>query len=104
MGLADDLTPFFNLDEHAVEAAIQTPQGAALRTIKVILSLPVGEVQVGAGEVAHLQPSFQCATSDLQGVIKNYLAVIGGATYKVVRRENDGTGLSTVWLMKVNAG
>lgn len=96
----DDLTPFFNLDEHAVEAAIQTPQGAAVRTIKVILSLPVGEVQVGAGEVAHLQPTFQCPTSDLAGVKKDYIAVIAGTTYRVVRRENDGTGLSTVWMVK----
>lgn len=104
MGLADDLTPFFNLDEHAVEAAIQTPQGVAVRTIKVILSVPVGEVQVGAGEVAHLQPTFQCPTAELAGVKKDYKAVIAGTTYAVVRRENDGTGLSTVWLTKVNAG
>lgn len=96
----DDLTPFFNLDEHAVEAVIKTPQGAAVRTIKVIFSEPVGEMPVGAGEVAHAQPTFQCPTADLQGVIKGYLAVIGGTTYKVVRRENDGAGLSTVWLTK----
>lgn len=100
MPVSEDLTPFFSLDEHAVEAALQTPEGAAVKMIKGILSVPVGEVAVGAGEVTHLQPSFQCATSDLQGVIKNYLAVVGGTTYRVVRRENDGTGLSTVWLMK----
>lgn len=96
----EDLTPFFNLDEHAVEAAIRTPQGVAVRTIKVILSVPVGEVQVGEGEVAHLQPTFQCATADLEGVRKDYVAVIAGTTYRVVRRENDGTGLSTAWLRK----
>ena len=96
----EDLSPFFNLDEHAVEAAIKTPAGEAVRTIRVILSLPVGEVQVGAGEVAHLQPSFQAPTADLAGVTKNYTATIEGTTYGVVRRENDGTGLSTVWLVK----
>ena len=100
MPIGEDLTPFFNLDEHAVEAAIQTPAGVAVRTIKVILSVPVGEVQVGEGEVTHLQPTFTCATADLAGVKKNYLAVIAGTTYKVVRRENDGTGLSTVWLAR----
>jgi hypothetical protein len=98
--LNEDLTPFFNLDEHAVEAAIKTPESVAVRTVKVILSLPVGEMQVGAGEVAHLQPSFQCPTAELEGVTKNYLAVVGGVTYRVVRRENDGTGLSTVFLGK----
>jgi hypothetical protein len=96
----DDLTPFFNLDEHAVEAAIQTPEDVAVRTIKVILSVPVGEVQVGQGEVTHLQPTFQCATSDLVGVKKDYIAIIASTTYRVVRRENDGTGLSTAWLRK----
>lgn len=100
MPVGDDLTPFFNLDEHAVEAALKTPEGAAVRTIKVILSVPVGEVAVGAGEVTHLQPTFQCATSDLAGVKKDYIAVIAGVTYRVVRRENDGTGLSTAWLSK----
>ncbi len=96
----EDLTPFFNPDEHAVAAFIQTPDGAAVGTVKVILSLPVGEMQVGAGQVAHLQPSFQAPTADLEGVRKGYEATIGGTTYAVVRRENDGTGLSTVWLSK----
>lgn len=95
-----DPSVFFNLDDFAVEAAIKTPEGADVRTIKVILSLPVGEVQVGAGEVAHLQPSFQAPTADLEGVRKGYKATIDGTTYAVVRRENDGTGLSTVWLSK----
>lgn len=100
MPVGEDLAPFFSLDEHAVEAALKTPQGAAVRTVRVILSLPVGEVQVGAGEVTHLRPSLLCATSDLEGVRENYLAVIGGATYAVVRRENDGTGLTTAWLRR----
>ncbi|HEX7958085.1 MAG TPA: hypothetical protein VF508_14150 [Pyrinomonadaceae bacterium] len=97
----EDLTPFFNLDEHAVEAAIKTPEGAAVRAIKVILSLPVQEMAVGqGGEVAHLQPNFQCPTADLEGVRQRYIAVIEGTTYRVVRRENDGTGLSTVFMVK----
>jgi len=98
--VGEDLRPFFNLDEHAVEAALKTPSGDAVRTINVILSVPVGEVQIGEAEVTHLQPTFQAPTADLEGVRKNYLAVIGGTTYKVVRRESDGTGLSTVWLSK----
>lgn len=96
----EDLSPFFSLDEHAVEATFKTPAGVVVRTAGVILSLPVGEVQVGASEVAHLQPSLQCPTADLEGVIKNYRVEVGGDSYRVVRRENDGTGLSTVWLSK----
>lgn len=98
--LGEDLTPFFNLAEHAVAAALKTPEGVAVRTVNVIFWEPVGEVEVGAGEVAHLQPSFQCPTADLEGVRKDYIAVIAGTTYRVVRRENDGTGLSTAWLRK----
>jgi hypothetical protein len=98
--LGEDLSVFFDTDEHAVEAVIQTPQGVLVRTVNVILSLPVGEVAVGAGEVAHLQPSFQAPTAELAGVKKDYIVETGGSTYSVVRRENDGTGLSTVWLRK----
>lgn len=96
----EDLTPFFNLDEHAIEATIKTPAGVLVRTVKVILSLPVGEVAVGDGEVAHLQPTFQAPTAQLTGVKKEYIVEAGGDTYRVVRRENDGTGLSTVWMRK----
>jgi hypothetical protein len=98
--VGEDLSVFFNTDEHAVAAGIQTPQGAPVATIKVILSLPVAEVAVGAGEVAHLQPSFQAPTAELAGVKKDYIVVTGGNTYRVVRRENDGTGLTTVWMRK----
>jgi hypothetical protein len=98
--LGEDLTPFFNTDEHAVEAAIKTPQDVLVRTVNIILSLPVGEVAVGAGEVAHLQPSFQAPTVELVGVKKDYIVETGGNTYRVVRRENDGTGLTTVWMRK----
>lgn len=101
----EDLTPFFNTDEHAVVATISTPQGALVTEANVIFSSPVGEVQVGASEVAHLQPSFQAPTAELAGVKKDYIVTIDNAegfseTYRVVRRENDGTGLSTAWLRK----
>jgi hypothetical protein len=102
----EDLTPFFNTDEHAVEATMQTPQGVLVATANVIFSTPVGELQVGAGEVAHLQPTFQAPTAELTGVKKDYIVRIWNEaesveeTYRVVRRENDGTGLSTVWLRK----
>lgn len=96
----EDLSVFFNPGEFAVAATLKTPEGTPLRTINVILSLPVGELAVGAGEVAHLQPTFQCPTADLEGVRKDYIAEIGADTFRVVRRESDGTGVSTVWLRK----
>jgi hypothetical protein len=98
--LSEDLSVFFDTDGHAVEATISTPQGVPVTTINIILSLPVGEVAVGQGEVAHLQPSLQAPTVELEGVKKNYVVEVGGSTYRVVRRENDGTGLSTVWMSK----
>lgn len=98
--IGEDLHIFFNPDEHAVPAALKTPTGEPLRTVNVIFAVPVEEFQVGVDEVAHQRPTFQCATADLEGVKKNYLAIIGGTTYKVVRRTNDGTGLTTAWLSK----
>lgn len=98
--LGEDLTTFFNLDEHAVAATISTPAGVPVREVNVILSKPVGEVALGAGEVTSLQPSFQAPTAGVQGVKANYIVTIEGETFRVVRRENDGTGLSTVWLRK----
>lgn len=98
--LGEDLSVFFDTDEHAVEATISTPQGVLVMTVNVILSLPVGEVAVGQGEVAHLQPTFQAPTAELAGVKKDYVVETGGSAYSVVRRENDGTGLSTVWMRK----
>lgn len=101
----DDLTPFFDTDAFAVWAEFKTPDGSSVNETKVILSVPVGEVTVGEGEVAHLQPSLQCPTAEIEGVKKGYAVVIDNAdgdpeTYYVVRRESDGAGLSTVWLRK----
>jgi hypothetical protein len=101
----DDLTPFFDTDAFALRADFKTPAGALAAETKVILSLPVGEMTVGAGEVAHVQPSLQCPTAEIEGVRKGYTVTVHNAdattaNYAVVRRENDGTGLSTVWLVK----
>ena len=96
----EELTLFFNPDEHAVTATISTPAGVLVREVNVIFSKPVGEIQVGTAEVTSLQPSFQAPTAELQGVKANYIVTIEGETFRVVRRENDGTGLSTVWLRK----
>ena len=101
----EDLSIFFNADEHAVAATFKTGDGALVREANVILSLPVQEMQVGAGAgVEHLQPSLQCPTADVEGVKKNYIVEVGGSTFRVVRRESDGTGLTTVWLRKESAG
>jgi hypothetical protein len=101
----DDLTPFF--DTFAQWAEFKTPEGALVGGMgtKVILSIPVGEVAVGSGEVAHVQPSLQCPTAAIEGVKKGYTVGVRKAngywdTFEVVRRENDGTGVSTVWLRK----
>ncbi len=100
----DDLTPFFDTDAFALRAEFKTPAGALVSETKVILSIPVGEVTLGPGEVTHLQPSLQCPTAEIGGVKKGYtVTVYDDATttnYTVVRRENDGTGLSTAWLVK----
>lgn len=101
----DDLTPFFDTDAFALRAEFKTPAGALVNEAKVILSIPVGEIALGAGEVSHQQPSLQCPTAEIGGVKKGYTVTVYDAdatatNYTVVRRENDGAGLSTVWLVK----
>lgn len=97
----DDLSVFFNPDEHAAAATIKEPGGALVRTANVIFNEPVQETQVGAGEVNHAQPSLMCPTADLAGVKKNYVFEIAGkGTFRVVRQSSDGTGVSTVFLMR----
>lgn len=101
----EDLSIFFNTDEHAVAATFKTDGGALVREANVIFSLPVQEMQVGAGQgVGQLQPSLQCPTADAEGVKKNYVVEVSGGTFRVVRKESDGTGISTVWLRKESAG
>ena len=97
----DDLAVFFNPDEHALPATIKEPGGATLRTANVIFNDAVQEMQVGQGEVGHAQPSLMCPTADLAGVRKNFIFEIEGrGTFRVVRQQSDGTGVSTVFLAR----
>lgn len=100
MPLVEDLSVFFNVEEHAISATIKTPQGATLRTASVIFSEPVNEVPLRPGEVTTQQPFLQCPTADLDGVKAEYVFDIGAKSYAVVRWEHDGTGVSVVHLRK----
>lgn len=101
MPLAEDLSVFFNVGEHASPATIKTPQGATLRSANVIFSTPVQEAGLGQVEVATQQPFLQIPTADLDGVKKDYVFDIGAKSYAVVRWEHDGTGVSVVYLRKL---
>ena len=99
--LGDDLDHFFNPDEHAVAATVKKSDGTPVGTFNVILVTPVQDMAlVASGSVSQLQPSIQGRTEDLGGVEKEYIVEAGGATYRAVKRANDGTGVSTVWLRK----
>lgn len=103
--LDEDLTIFFNRAEHAVRAVFSTPQGALVGEASVILSTPVQDMQLIADyQTKQLQPSIQCRTADVEGVRRNYKVEIDGplgvTTYHVTGRDDDGTGLSIVWLRK----
>lgn len=99
--LGEDLSLFFNPDEHAVAATFKTPGGVPVRTANVIFTEPLQEMQFGQESVGHAQPSLQCPTADLDGVKKDYTVEIEArGTFRVVRQLSDGTGVSTVLLTR----
>lgn len=99
MPFAEDLSVFFNTGEHAVQTTIKDKDGVLVRSAAVIFWAPFDEMQVGVDStVGHGQPRVQCRTADLAGVKKDYIFEIGDASYRFVRKDDDGTGVSVAFL------
>jgi len=97
MAFAEDLSPFFDTDDFAVAAIIKTAAGATVRTINVILTSSLAALNVLDGSVEAGQPSVLCQTADLTGVVVNeHKLTIDRTTYRITKREDDGTGVSTL--------
>jgi hypothetical protein len=78
----EDLTAFFNTDEHAETATIGgTP-------VKGIFDEPArNEVGIGA-----THPSFMCATADLPAGFETAVIVLRGRNFKLASEDVDETG------------
>lgn len=67
-------------------------------TVQGIFDNDYLEIEAGEVGVQGNQPRFFCATADISGMVAGQDFVIGGVTYKTVRQEPDGTGVSLVVL------
>jgi hypothetical protein len=100
VAFTEELSQFFDTDEHAVAAVVRNKAGATVRTINVILETPQQNVAIFDAEVEAGVPLAHCATADLAGVAHGYTLTIGADVYVIVTHTSDGTGVSTVNLRK----
>ena len=98
MAFTEDLDLFFDDDDFAVSAVINTtPQ----RTIKAIFSTPTDSVALYEQAIEAPAPFLHCKTSDVSGVRSGKganTATVAGTSYKIERIEHDGTGTSRLYL------
>ncbi|MDQ1610334.1 MAG: hypothetical protein QOG00_265 [Pyrinomonadaceae bacterium] len=94
----EDLSGFFDLAGHAVEAVIKNVAGEEVRTIPVIFETPLQAMTVFDSDVELEQPTALCRTSHLTGVRHKFTLTIGAEVYTIVGMPNDGTGVTTLQL------
>jgi hypothetical protein len=99
MAFAENLAPFFDTTTgFAVVATIKTAAGATLRTANVILTTPVQELNVFDNGLEATLPFIQLQTADLASVDHTYTVTIAAVQYRIVKRNDDGTGISFLWI------
>lgn len=94
----DDLDPFVSLDDFAVPVLLELQDGTS-RAVAGIFDDPYLNTQLGEYEPDVTQPRVTAKASDLEGVTRGDLAVIGGVTYDVMGApQPDGTGMALLRL------
>ncbi len=93
MAFVEDLAPFFDTDEFAVDATLN---GVAVRGIFDAKPLQVYEAVSGSNPVFVLPTA--SVPADARGLA---LVITGGATYTVRDFDADGTGVTTLQLEAV---
>lgn len=94
MAFTEDLTSFFETDDHAVSASYIRgiyPSTATARatTVAGIFENEYVETQFIQGD----RPTFTCAASDVENIAQGDWLIISGGTYKVAEYRPDGTGV-----------
>lgn len=92
MAFTEDLAPFFNTADFAVDATLG---GVAVKGI-FDKSYQFGDV--GGNGMASTQPAFTLATSAVPANPVGTTLVVGGVSYTVAAHEPDGTGVSQLFL------
>ena len=91
MAFTEDLSAFFNTDEHAITVTLNGVAVAAIFDNGSVVS------QGGVGMIT-TDPVLTLATSDVPASPDGKPAVIAGVSYRVVGHQPDGTGVSTLTL------
>lgn len=98
MAFTEVLSTFFDTDDFAVAATIKTGAGVTVRTINVIFDQPRNELALLDARLESPLPFVRCQTADLAGIDHTHTMTINAVVYRIVKRDDDGTGVSTVQL------
>jgi len=99
MAFAENLAQFFDTSTgFAVAAIIKTSAGATVRNANVILTNPIQEIGLFEQALEKPLPFIQIQTTDLAGVDHTHKIEIASVLYRIVKRHDDGTGTSIVWI------
>ena len=94
MAFTEDLTIFFDTDDHAI-AGSYTATGASATTVNGILH----DAYVEVGGMESVRLVFECATSDVSGAKQDDALTAESNDYLVAEVQPDGTGV-TVLILK----
>ncbi len=97
MAFTENLGAFFDQAGFAVEATITPPDGAP-RTISAIPDSYAQQASVMGTETSDDVPTLVCKTGDLTGVGRNAKVEFSGRVFRVLRRLDDLTGVTTLFL------
>ena len=97
MAFTEDLGAFFDQAGFAVEATI-TPSGGAPITVSGIPENYAQQASVMGTETSDDVPTLVCKTADVVGVDRNDKVEFGGKAFRVLRRLDDLTGVTTLFL------
>jgi hypothetical protein len=87
----EDLTAFFNTDEHATAATYNNGTASTVNGIfnNEFLALDPG----GAVPIEGSQPTFTCASADVDSNPAGDTLAVSGTTYTIEASEPDGVGV-----------
>jgi hypothetical protein len=92
---ADDRTHL--LRDFGVTATV-TPNGGSASNITVIFDNEYIETDIGFAGVQSTQPKFLAKTTDVSSLAEGDTAVINSTTYYIQTIQQDGTGMSEIFL------
>lgn len=93
--LLSDLDEIFDTDEFAVEATLT----GGIK-IKVIFDDEFRGQNIESGEIRTTAPQVLCKSADVSGVALGNTITINSVAYKVIERQPDGTGCTTLILSR----